>query len=238
MSDSSPVAVIGWHDGLAGAVQAWLEAEGVCRVGCFVHPEDALPVIDVDKERARRKASLFDFPENQTFKQRPLIVSRNWVFELRQRGIGRVVPAYHDPRRRLELIKEAEGAGIEVMSAVHPSVIIMQEVAVGRGSVIYEGAIIGYRAEIGAGCIIGPGSMIGHHAVLGDCVDFNGKIIFGANAVAEPCAEIYSGANIMAHMRIGASATVGIGSLVMHNVAAETTVFGAPAIKIPGKNKV
>ncbi len=66
------IAIVGWHEGDAGQIHAWLSERGE-HIACFVNPSDTPPEIDIAQERPRREASQFSFPDAQSFKGLPLI---------------------------------------------------------------------------------------------------------------------------------------------------------------------
>jgi acetyltransferase-like isoleucine patch superfamily enzyme len=74
--------------------------------------------------------------------------------------------------------------------------------------------------------------VIGHDTVLGDFTHVYSLVSIGGNVLIDNGASVFPGARIVPRVKIGEGATVGIGSVVMRNVAPEITVFGVPAVQL------
>ncbi|NWH04960.1 hypothetical protein [Desulfobacter latus] len=228
MNKLRKVAVIGWHDGFAGFVQAFAEAEGLWQAECFVEPEEELPEINAELDFARRPCSQFDYPQKGKFKGRDLIVSRDWIGEIMKRDISGVVLTDHDIHRRRRILNGIRESKLELVSTISNNARIMQEVKLEPGVIICANATIEYRAEIGSGTFVCETGFVGHHSVLKECVDIACATV-DSNVLIEECATLNSGAVVMSHVKVGSGATVGIGSVVIEDVPEAVTVFGNPA---------
>lgn len=95
-----------------------------------------------------------------------------------------------------KLIKE----GLNVVSLIHPSVVIGTDVEIGIGSVVMAGVVINSSSRIGKGCIINTSSSLDHDSVVEDYV------------------HVSPGVNIAGTVKVGKGSWLGIGSVVSNNV--------------------
>ena len=101
---------------------------------------------------------------------------------------------------------------------------------IGAGSVINRG--IEGDTVIGEGTSIGPFVDIGHDVKIGKhCIIGAGSVISGYTEI-DDYSRVSPGSVTKNRIKIGARATVGIGSLIMKNVLAGQTVVGRPAVDI------
>lgn len=151
------VAIVGFHDGNAGQVAEWFEAATGLRIACFVVEADATPVIDVAAENRRRVTTRMEYPAGNSFKGRPLIAATDWPAELDRRGIERVLLLGPDNTERARQIAMCDSAGLKLVSAIHPSVMVLEGATIEDGVWINAGSIIGYKSEIRRGVLINTG---------------------------------------------------------------------------------
>jgi sugar O-acyltransferase (sialic acid O-acetyltransferase NeuD family) len=114
-------------------------------------------------------------------------------------------------------------------TVVHPSAQLSPSATLGRGTVVLQNATIAARARLGAHVIVLPGAVISHDDEIGDysCIA-GGACLSGMVSVGRSC---YLGGNcsIREHVRIGDRSLVGIGSVVLGDVAEGSVVVGNPA---------
>lgn len=110
-------------------------------------------------------------------------------------------------------------------------VIIGETTSLGAGSVIARGMLT--TTTIGNDCILGNLCNIGHSTELGDDVWVSTGTCIAGVARIETGATIALGCVIRDGVRIGAHASIGMGSVVTKSIGAGVSVFGNPARRIP-----
>lgn len=229
LTKPNSVAILGFHDGSAGQVEAWFEEVTGYHIACFVH-EAAVPLnIDVAAENAKRVTGRMEYPTLTTFKGRPFIVSDNWLEQLIKLGINKVLPLTPNNEVRLKQINKCRQYGMELVSAIHPSVTILAGATIEPGVWINAGSLIGYKAEIESGVLINTGAQIDHHNVLRQCCQVDPGVVTAGNVTLHECCHIHTGATIINRIEIGRSSVVGAGAVVIRDIPANCTAVGVPA---------
>jgi serine O-acetyltransferase len=226
---SKDVAVLGFQDGAAGQVETWFEEVTGFRIACFVH-EAVKPLrIDPLAENKKRVSHRVEFPTPESFKGRRLITSLSWIEELKKMGIRKVLPLTPDNRARLRQIAQCRTHGLELVSAIHPTVTILAEARIEPGVWINANSLIGYKAEIASGVLINTGAQIDHHNVLESCCQVDPGVITAGFATLRACCHVHTGAVIINRVEIGADAIIGAGAVVLENIPPRCTAVGVPA---------
>ena len=106
-------------------------------------------------------------------------------------------------------------------------VVLKDNVHIGAGTIIQRG--VTRNTVIGEGTKIAPMCSIGHDVIMGkNCRitgmnQISGYVEIGDNVYVAPSCSILN------RIKIGSNACIGIGSLVLHDVPANKTVYGRPA---------
>jgi sugar O-acyltransferase (sialic acid O-acetyltransferase NeuD family) len=136
-------------------------------------------------------------------------------------------------RERLAAV--AEAAGLRASPPlVHPSVITAGRSTIGDGSIVCPGTTLTTEVEIGRHVIVNLHCTVTHDTRLDDFVTLSPGTAISGNVTVRRGAFMGTGAITIngapGHpLIIGEGATVGAGSVVMKDVPAGATVFGAPA---------
>jgi len=148
------------------------------------------------------------------------------VSSLSALGFAAAVLGIGDNRTRQRL---ATDLAAEWVSVVHPTAWVDPSVEIGAGTVVFAGVVIQPDTVIGRHAIINTGATIDHDCSIGEFahvapgVNLSGGVSVGEGALLGVGCRAVPGA------RIGAWAVVGAGAVVIDEVAAGTTVVGAPA---------
>ena len=115
---------------------------------------------------------------------------------------------------------------------IHPSANIARSVQIGKGSIICAGVNISVDTMIGDFCMLNMAATVGHDCRIGNFVSvMSGTCICGHVTVLDH-AYLATNSSVMPFKKVGRSAKVGAGSVVLRNVNDEITVMGVPAVSI------
>lgn len=131
-------------------------------------------------------------------------------------------------RRLVETLKER---GAKFVTIIHPTA------RVSRYAKLGEGCVVTPKSNINTDAIIGNfvsvlASGIGHDATIGDFSTLSGHVWINGHVSVGSMVYMGCGSMVAPSKKIGNSATVGIGSVVVTNVKSNTTVLGNPARKL------
>jgi len=221
------VAIVGWHDGGAGQVQAWLEKHCGYQVACFVNATDRPLKIDVGQ--IQRDTRQFSYPTENIFKDKPLINSADWASILMDLKIKNVLVTTDDPdaRSRLKHIDMARKKGLKLINAIHPTAVIMEDVILHDNIILQANSFVGYRSELFPGVIV-TSAHLDHHNVLRECASVGPGAVTAGNVTIGAFARVNTGAVIINRIKIGQRSIVGAGTVVVNDVPDNVTVVGVP----------
>lgn len=219
------IAIVGWHDGAAGQISTWIEKAHGYNVACFINPTDS--PLNIDPSRIHREASQFSYPTADSFKGKPLINTTQWTAFLKEMGISKVLVTTDINHERYDQIREARQAGLKLINAIHPTVVIMDEVIMQDNIILYPNTFIGYRTELSAGVIV-TSAHLDFKNIIKECVNIDPGVVTAANIVVGKCTRIHSGAIIKNNMKIGSDSVLGAGTVIIEDVPDHVTVVGVP----------
>lgn len=166
--------------------------------------------------------------QNTTVSGLPVLGHPQHLSKLRGKARGAII-AIGNNATRLAYAKQMTDAGLELVSAIHPSALLSPTVRLGKNLVIAAGAVVSTEAVIGDACILNTGSITDHECQLDKGVHLApGAILAGRVRVGER-AFIGLGAKVIQCLTLGAGCTVGAGATVIRDVPPNTTVIGTPA---------
>ncbi len=112
--------------------------------------------------------------------------------------------------------------------AIHPSVILGDEVSIGVGTVVMAGAVINSSTEIGNHAIVNTAASIDHDCQLEDYVHVSPNATLCGTIKVGEGTHIGAGATIIPNLTIGKWCTIGAGTVVIQDVPDYGVVVGNP----------
>lgn len=140
-------------------------------------------------------------------------------------AIGKV----RDRKKTCEIILTKGGSFINL---IHPTAIVSPSAKIGVGVAIKAFSSLASDVTIGNFVYLQSSVILGHDVKIGNYCHVNSFAFCAGYVNIEDLCVINAGAKLIQNIKVGTGATVGIGSIVLTRVKAETTVFGMPAKKI------
>ena len=138
--------------------------------------------------------------------------------------------ASHRNRRARHAIVERMGLPIEHFATiVHPTVSVHATASLGPGTVILQGTVVNHGVSVGNHTLVSEQCSLGHDSAIGDFATIAPGAIVSGCAKIGAGAYLGAGSRILENLTIGDYALVGIGGVVVRDVAENVTVFGNPA---------
>ncbi|QNP21741.1 acetyltransferase [Providencia rettgeri] len=143
-----------------------------------------------------------------------------------------IIIAVADCNFKKELYQYYKRIGCKILTYIHPSAFIGNNVTIGEGCVICPYAILTTDITIGEAVTINAHSSIGHDAQVGDFTTLSGHCDVTGFVHIEQSVFLGSHALIIPKTKIESNAIIGAGSVVITKVKTGSTMFGNPAKKI------
>jgi len=142
------------------------------------------------------------------------------------------VCAIGTPGIRRSCFERIEQRGGRFITLIHRTAIIGDEVKLGAGVILCPYAVVSGYNVLGKGVVVNMHSTVDHDACVGDWTQINchcdltGGVQVGAEVWFSSHVALSPG------VRIGDRAYLGIGSIILRDVEADTKVFGVPARRV------
>ena len=138
---------------------------------------------------------------------------------------------------RAQCYQRGLDAGLTPALLVHPTAVVSQFAELAPGTVVMPNVVVNASAVIGVNCILNTSAVVEHDCRVGNHVHLSPAAVAGGAATIEDFVHIGIGGVLLPKSRVGRGAVVGAGAVVLHTVADQLTVVGAPARPIHSKSK-
>lgn len=146
--------------------------------------------------------------------------------------VDKFVLGIGDNKIRRRAADRIVSAGKEILTVVHPTVVINDFVHIGKGSFLSSNCVVNTLATVGQNCIINTGAIIEHECILGDSVHIAPGAVLAANVKVSTGAFIGANTVIKQGVTIGANVVIGAGSVVIRDINDNETWVGTPVRRI------
>jgi len=130
---------------------------------------------------------------------------------------------------RIELAKLVRAQGFALANAIHPDAVIARNVTLGTGVAIMAGVVINPGVILGDTVIVNTCASVDHDCIIGEGVHVCPGVRLAGSVEIGRGSMIGIGTVVKEKIRIGEFTTVGAGSVVVKDLPAHVTAFGAPA---------
>lgn len=115
------------------------------------------------------------------------------------------------------------------VSAIHPSVILGNNVNIGKGTIMMAGCIISPNTIIGEFCFFATGAILEHDSVMGNFSSLSAGSVTGGKVNIGEFTAVTLGVTILDRVVIGSHSIIGSGSLVTKDIPGNVLAYGSPA---------
>jgi sugar O-acyltransferase (sialic acid O-acetyltransferase NeuD family) len=137
------------------------------------------------------------------------------------------ISAVGDPKLKRQLLASLVAKSARFFSP--PNRFSGSEVTCGTGNFITPGASISHHVELGNHIYIDTSVIVGHDVIVEDYGTIGAMVFIAGDVHLGPEVAVHPKATIAKGVKVGARATIGIGSVVLWDVPEGETVFGNPA---------
>ena len=123
------------------------------------------------------------------------------------------------------------------VNAIHPSVVIGENVDIGEGVVVMAGCIINPKCKIGNFTFFATGAQIDHDCNINDFASISAGSITGGHVTLGKYSAITLGVTVIDRLKIGVNTVVGAGSLVLKDLPDNVLAYGNPCTIIRNRQK-
>jgi sugar O-acyltransferase (sialic acid O-acetyltransferase NeuD family) len=113
---------------------------------------------------------------------------------------------------------------------IHPTASISRMAEIGAGTIIFQNVTITSNVVVGKHVYILPNSVISHDDIIGDFTCITGGVCVSGNVHIGQSCYIGTNATIREGVTIGDFSLIGMGSVVLKDIPANTIAVGNPAV--------
>jgi len=115
------------------------------------------------------------------------------------------------------------------LTVVHPTAYVSESARLGKGTVVLQNATVTANVRLGDQVTILPNTVVSHDCAVGDYTCIAGGVsVSGGVTLLEAC-YLGTGSCLRSRITVGPGSLVGMGSVVLRDVPANTIVVGNPA---------
>jgi len=145
---------------------------------------------------------------------------------------GEAVIAVGDNTTRIEMLERVKTCGFDIVSVIHPSAHIAEDVTIGEGTVVFSNAVVNTGSILGNACIVNTAVTVDHDDQIGVGVHLSPGVHLAGDVEIGDRSWIGIGAVVIQGCSVGHDVMVGAGAVVINNINNGLTVVGVPASEL------
>jgi len=133
---------------------------------------------------------------------------------------------------RNKIFKKLKRFNFNIITLIHSSAIISDNVTILDGSVVMPNVVINTNTKVGKGVILNTSCIIEHDNIIKDFVHISPNVALAGNVKVGKFTHIGIGSSVIQNIQIEKKCIIGAGSVVIKNITKNTKCAGVPAKKI------
>lgn len=133
---------------------------------------------------------------------------------------------------REKIQEKLEAKGFNLVSLIHPSAIIGEDVEIGFGTAVMAGVIINSSCRIGNGCIINTSSCLDHDNIIGNYAHISPGVMTAGCVCIAKSTWLGIGSVVSNNVKICSNCIVGAGAVVVKDITEPGTYVGVPVRRV------
>lgn len=167
-------------------------------------------------------------PKGRTINGLPVLGGREWVLNLERECA--VVCALGRAKSRKRMIDElSKNKRIFFPNVIDPSVIMAEDISLGKGNIICSGSILTVNIQIHDFAILNLDCTVGHDTVINSFVTLYPSVNLSGGVTVGECCEIGTGCHVIQNIEIGSQVILGAGAVVIRDIPENCVAAGNPA---------
>lgn len=144
-----------------------------------------------------------------------------------------VIVAIGNAKARKQIQERYEQNGVHLVSLIHPNAILpLEDMNIGKGSVVMAGAVLQSGVELGNGVIVNTSCSIDHNCKIGNYSHIAVGSHLAGNVIVDGETWIGAGTVISNNINVCKNVMLGAGAAVIRDITEAGTYVGVPARKI------
>lgn len=148
---------------------------------------------------------------------------------LHERGVKEGIIGIGENQTRLHKADFIVNQGFTLVTAIHPSAVIGEDVSIAEGTVAMAGVVVNSGSRIDRHVILNTRCSVDHDCRIGQGAHISPGVCLGGTVMVGELTQIGIGATVLPDLTIGNEAMVGGGAVVIRDVPDNVTVIGMPA---------
>jgi sugar O-acyltransferase (sialic acid O-acetyltransferase NeuD family) len=125
----------------------------------------------------------------------------------------------------------------EFVNAIHPSVVIGNNVKLGKGIVAMANVVFNPKSVIGDFTFFATGAQVEHDCIIEDYASISAGSITGGFVKLGKFSAITLGVTVLDRISIGENSVIGAGSLILKDIPNDVLVYGNPSKIVRTRDK-